>query len=270
MNISQSSSKDIPLLSIITVCFNSATTIRDTLNSVRQQKDSRFEYIVIDGGSNDGTVEILQDNLNIIDVFISEKDNGIYDAMNKGLQLSNGRFVLNLNSDDYLAENAISVVLCHLENLVKMEWCILTGITKIVNCDKSEVARLKLTHKSYANRFKYNPFPHPSTIISRDILSKCNGFNSAYRIASDYDMFLRASLLHPKIYFIDDVISNMRSGGISDESQKLSILITHQLELYKIQSSYISNIKSIYYLAARLSRVIVKKIIQRSILIRYL
>jgi glycosyltransferase involved in cell wall biosynthesis len=113
MNTSQAELKNNVLLSIITVCFNSASTIIDTLNSVRQQKDTRFEYIVIDGGSNDGTVSILQDHLDIIDVYISEKDNGIYDAMNKGLKFSCGRFVLNLNADDYLENNSIKIILNH-------------------------------------------------------------------------------------------------------------------------------------------------------------
>jgi glycosyltransferase involved in cell wall biosynthesis len=261
MNINRFSTENSTLLSIITVCFNSATTIRDTLDSVRQQKDPRFEYIVIDGGSTDDTVGVLNANADIIDKIVSEKDNGIYDAMNKGWQLARGRYVLNLNSDDYLANDALKIIFFHLEQSGKPENYILSGVTKIIDDNKLEIVRLKLTPKLYANRYKFNPFPHPSTIISRDILLKCNGYNNLYRIASDYDMFLRASILNPTLLIIDDPISVMRSGGISDENQKISVILSHQLELYKIQSKYISKFKSTLYLVSRLTRLLMKRII---------
>lgn len=263
MNTNQPELKGKVLLSIITVCFNSASTIIDTLNSVKQQKDTRFEYIVIDGGSSDGTVSILQGYLDIIDVYISEKDNGIYDAMNKGLKFSCGRFVLNLNSDDYLEKDAIKIILNNLENLIEMDCCIVSGVTKVFNSKNSKIAQLKLTPELYAFRYKFNPFPHPSTLISRNILLKCDGYNGDYRIAADYDMFLRASLLNPSFYFIDSIISNMRSGGVSGENQKLSTLLLHQIELFRIQYKYISIIKSALYLFSRLFKLLIKKLIRR-------
>ena len=251
-----------PLLSVITVCYNSANLILDTLASIRSQRDPRFEYIVIDGGSTDGTLKILNDHSDIINTIISERDAGIYDAMNKGVRLARGRYILNLNSDDYLEAGSILIILNHLQKVGAPHNYIYTGATRLVDKNRNEVTRLMLSEMTYAGRYKNNPFPHPSTVISKDLIDKCNGYNCDYKIAADYDFFLKALLFNPKIHITSAIISNMRPGGASDEFRGLSAVISHQLELYKIQSKYISNYKAINFLIDRTIRLVIKKIIK--------
>jgi glycosyltransferase involved in cell wall biosynthesis len=103
-----------PLFSIVTVSFNSEETILDTFNSIRGQDYNNIEYIVVDGGSNDKTLEIIKKNNDIISHWVSEPDNGIYDAMNKGIKMCTGEFVAILNSDDiYHDNNVVSKVVNH-------------------------------------------------------------------------------------------------------------------------------------------------------------
>jgi glycosyltransferase involved in cell wall biosynthesis len=217
---------------------------------------------VVDGASADGTLDILSKNRDIIDVLITEPDGGIYYAMNKGLSLSRGRYILYLNSDDYLEDGSIRVLLEYLETAGRPDNYVLIGATRLVGYNKTEIARLKLTDSSYDGRLKNNPFPHPSTVISKKLLDKCNGYNCDYKIAADYDLILRAIRFKPSMHVTDAIISNMRVGGASDEFGKLSTVISHQLELYKIQSNHVSKVKSIFYLMDRALRLAIKRIIQ--------
>lgn len=263
MNTSQSELNSEVLISVITVCFNSARTITDTFCSIREQLDSRIEYIVVDGGSTDGTIEIILEYLDTIDHWISEADEGIYDAMNKGVRLSHGRYLLFLNSDDYLHGGAIMRILDTLQIQGRPVNCILSGITRIVNANKTEVTRLTLNASRFGNRYKFNPFPHPSSIVSRDVFAETHGFNCEYEIAADYDFFLRALLLNPNIILIDAVISNMRMGGSSDEYGPFRQILRHQIELCKIQSQYVSPFFAAYYLISRLVKLTAKRSIKR-------
>jgi len=264
MNMKSCDTNGKIILSIITVCYNSVKTIVDTLDSVRDQSRLSFEYIVIDGESTDGTLEILKDNADIISLLLSEPDAGIYDAMNKGFQRSTGRFILYLNSDDYLDKHGVQNIIATANDLSYQGNCIITGVTRIVDSLKAEKGLLKFSDLRYADRFKYNPFPHPSTVVSKSIIKKCDGFKNEYSIASDYDFFLRASSLNPSIVIMNIVISNMREGGASDENSKIKVLIRHQAELYLIQSQFIPSYLAAYFLLLRLAKLTVKKFVLRS------
>ncbi len=104
---------NIPILSIITVCYNSEETIQQTFSSIKELKNltSKIEYIVIDGNSTDSTKAIIEQNKDIIDQYISEPDQGIYDGMNKGAKLSSGKYILYINSDDYVNPNKLKTII---------------------------------------------------------------------------------------------------------------------------------------------------------------
>ena len=104
------SKKNYPVISIITVVFNNVKHIQKTLNSIYKQKYKNYELIIIDGGSTDGTLKIIKKNSSKIDCWVSDKDNGIYDAFNKGLKLATGDYVGFVNSDDILLPNALSIL----------------------------------------------------------------------------------------------------------------------------------------------------------------
>ena len=260
MNTEASSKSSKYLLSIITVSFNSVTTIADTLQSVRAQIDDRVEYLVIDGGSTDGTHALLNRNVDIIDQLISESDAGIYEAMNKGFGLSRGMYIWFLNSDDWLADGALRFVISTLEKEGCPRNYLLTGVTQLVDYDGVEVGLLKLTPKSLAQLYKSNPFPHPSTIVSRDIMAKCRGFNCNYKVCADYDFFIRASLLKPTIVIANNFFSIMRTGGVSGVNARIGVLLLHQRELYTIQSHFRSRFFAIVCLIPRMVKLFIKRL----------
>ena len=128
--------KNFPLISIITVVFNNVSHLQKTLNSIYKQKYKNYELIVIDGGSSDGTLQIIKNNKKKIDKWVSEKDKGIYDAFNKGMDLAEGDYIGFVNSDDILLPNALKILKKYIYNYpeidfffgaVKKHWGILHG-----------------------------------------------------------------------------------------------------------------------------------------------
>jgi glycosyltransferase involved in cell wall biosynthesis len=260
MSISVLKLNSEPLLSVITVCFNSSSTICETLHSVRNQKTPLVEYIVVDGQSIDGTVDIINGNLDIVDKFISEPDEGLYDAMNKGISLSKGRFLLFLNSDDYLRDGGVDAIFYALGKVDDWNNCIVCGVTIKVDKENKEIGRLALSELRLMKRYKFNPFPHPSTLVSRDLFLKCSGFDCSYSIAADYDLFLRALALKPKVLMFDDVVSYMREGGASDELGDWAAMFRHRKEIFAIQKKYIPAYVAVYYSLEKIIQISAKRI----------
>lgn len=175
-------------ISIITVCFNCEGYIERTIKSVIRQTYPSVQYIVIDGGSTDGTLDIIEKYKERIDVLISEKDDGIYDAMNKGLEYATGDLVYFLNAGDYLCDNYV------LRNVAESLRSspgsdILYGDyiyyddTAEERCSGYRTGISDLISKGYC---------HQTTFAKRSIFDKCGNFNAGYRIYADFDWLLRA------------------------------------------------------------------------------
>ena len=226
-------------ISIITVCLNSAHFILKTLESIRHQEYSNIEYIVIDGGSTDGTYEIIKDNAELIDYYISESDDGIYHAINKGLEIATGEVIGILNSDDiYASKNIISMVANKFEN---NEIDILYGDVLII---KSNNTPFRLYR---ANNFDTSSFnigimpPHPSVFIRKKIYENFGYYKTVYSIASDYDMLFRLIIIHKlKSYYLPITMVHMLRGGAS--SRNLRNIIKLNREIYSIHKHYNYNI----------------------------
>lgn len=198
-------------LSIITVVYNGEKYLEDTIKSVIFQKDESVEYIIIDGGSNDSTMDIVKKYENYIDTIVSEKDNGIYNAMNKGARVATGDFLIFLNSDDYYRENIIKSFYKSLSNkpdivimntLIKNEF----GVEKLF---KREINK---------NNYKLHirlPFMHPSVFVSRQFFNLIGGFNENYKIASDCEFLLKMLSKSDRLEYINESVV-MRVGGVSD------------------------------------------------------
>jgi glycosyltransferase involved in cell wall biosynthesis len=201
-------------VSIVTVCFNSKQTIEDTFKSVQSQSYPDIEYIVIDGGSTDGTIEVIQRYSKIIKVCVSEKDNGLYDAMNKGISLASGDIIGILNSDDILASaNTIESVVRNIEGC--------SGVYGDVGFYETDDFTNKRRHYS-SKRFTMKKFSrgmmpaHPSLYVLRTCYEGAGLFNTNYKIAADFDMTLRIfSLSNTSFKYINSEIVKMRLGGIS-------------------------------------------------------
>jgi len=218
-------------ISIITVCYNSAATIRDTIESILSQSFTNIEYIIIDGGSNDGTMDIVRDYNAKIDKVVTEKDRGIYDAMNKGVGLATGDIVGILNSDDFFNnENVLSDVASIFQT--KDDIDIVFGDVVFVKPDGLEkiVRHYNSAYfKSWKLRFGWMP-PHPATFVKRSIYEKYGLYKLHYKIAADYEMFVRWLLVNQLNYFrINKVLVRMRTGGISTKGFKSSLLLNKEI-----------------------------------------
>lgn len=205
------------LFSIITVSFNSEATIGDTIRSVNRQTYQNIEHVFIDGGSSDSTVDIISRDSTLKKLVISEKDKGIYDAMNKGINLSKGKFVAILNSDDCFAhENVLFDVI----KLFKNEVDIVYGNISYFKDKPESVVRIWRTSEYSSGAFTrgWHP-PHPAFFVARRAYESYGYFNTRYRIAADYELMFRLLEIQSLKYkFIDQVLVHMRVGGESNSS----------------------------------------------------
>lgn len=214
-----------PLISIITVCYNAERTINQTINSVLNQDYPDIEYILIDGASTDGTWGIIHSNRHRIAKSLSEPDKGLYDAINKGLDLATGDVVGLLHSDDFYRDNH---VLSHIANLFlanpKTE-----AVSSSVQIFKDE--DFITAFRTYnATKFRKWQFrmgiqpPHPGFFIRMEALKKVGKYDISYRISGDFDWLLRALWIHNlKTIYTEFITVCMRDGGMSSSGLKSKI-----------------------------------------------
>jgi len=207
-------------VSIITVVWNNAKTIQNAIDSVISQTHKNIEYIVIDGASTDGTVEIVRMYGENISKFVSEADKGLYDAMNKGIALVSGDLVGILNSDDFYAySDAIKDVVTVFESDANVG--IVYGDLLYVDAqDVSKTVRTWESGEYRAGLFEsgWHP-PHPSFFVRKKVYDEFGLFNTGLKIAADYELMLR--LMHKysvKAAYIPKVFVKMRTGGASNGS----------------------------------------------------
>ncbi len=201
-------------ISITTVCFNSAETIEDTIRSVLSQNYKDIEYIVVDGGSTDGTLDIIEKYRDRIHKYISEPDNGVYDAMNKGIRLATGDIIATLNSDDmYVDETIVSRMVEFIQ-----AWDLDAAYGDLVYIDHNNsdhVTRFWKTGEYRRRAFYYGwVIPHPAFFCRKQVFEKCGYFNDDFRIAADFELMLRFIEKHQiNVGYLPEVIVKMRAGG---------------------------------------------------------
>lgn len=206
-------------ISVITVTYNSATTLADTLLSVKLQTYSDIEHIIIDGGSCDSTLEIINTHGSHISKLVSEPDKGIYYAMNKGLALATGDVVGFLNSDDMFST---TTSLSEIANqFVDKNIDAVYGDLIMVNRERINVVRRFWRPGSYkAGACTYGWMaPHPTLYVRRSILLQAGGFNTCYRLQADFDLELRLfECMKIRTYYLPIVLIRMRMGGATTGS----------------------------------------------------
>jgi glycosyltransferase involved in cell wall biosynthesis len=206
-------------ISIITTSFNSVKTIEDTLESVLGQVGVELEYIVVDGGSTDGTLDILNKYHNRLAHIISEPDHGMYDAMNKGIKLATGEAVGILNSDDVYADNGVLKTV--MEEFEKTGAdCVWGDLVMVDGRDTSKPRRTWKSSNYKEGSFKagWHP-PHPTFFVRREIYEKYGLFRTDLSTAGDFELMLRF-LEKNKISssHIPQTLVKMRAGGESNKS----------------------------------------------------
>lgn len=221
-------------ISIITVCFNSDKTIADTLRSTRSQDYPNIEHIIVDGGSLDNTLAVVEAEISPNNKIISEQDKGIYDAMNKGISLATGDIIGFINSDDfYPSADVLSRVIAAFNSSgadsCYGDLCYVSQVdtTKIVRYWRSSPFQLGFFGKGWCP-------PHPTFFVRREIYNRLGGFDINFKIAADVELmarFLEVGCISS--HHIPEVLVHMRMGGISNRSLtntvKLNLEIRHGL-----------------------------------------
>ena len=207
-------------ISIITVCYNSEKTIEETIKSVLLQAYDNYEYLIIDGKSKDNTLDIVKKYEKKFKgklKYISEKDNGLYDAMNKGIKMATGDVIGIINSDDILANEKVFE---KINNAFINNECDAV-YSDLVFLDEETMTiptRNFIAHK-YSKRMGWHP-PHPTLYLKKEVYDEVGYFNTNYRIAADLDIMMRIIHKDYKFYYIKEYLVKMRSGGVSTNGLK--------------------------------------------------
>ena len=221
-------------LSIITINYNDAKGLLATITSIANQTLKEFEFIVIDGGSKDESVDVIKANNQLITYWCSEKDKGIYDAQNKGIAKSTGKYLLFLNSGDTFYSN--TVIEKFNNYLVKNnQYGIIYGNTNLI--DKTNKQSIKYQPKQLSLNFWYKEtLNHQSTFIRRDLFSSLGNYDISYRICADFDFFLKAYLNNPDMFgYLNETIANYTLDGFSSNPENFSAFITEHDGILKKQ-----------------------------------
>ena len=224
--------KELPLISIVTVSFNSEKTIRDTIESVLNQSYTNIEYIIVDGKSTDRTMVFVKqykekfDEKGICYKYISEKDNGIYDAMNKGIAMASGELIGLINSDDFYEISAVETV---VRVYLGKYFDISLGNMRVINGKESFIKKAR-------NSFYFTTrgWTHPTMFVKKELYIREKYL--CKNIYDDLDFILRVKKLNYRICIIDEIISNFRFGGVSTNKKFWDILkdIKIRNQIYKV------------------------------------
>jgi glycosyltransferase involved in cell wall biosynthesis len=235
------------VITLITVTYNSKLTLIDTIKSVVSQSYPDIEYVVIDGASSDGTREILKSYGNKISKIISEPDNGIYDAMNKGIKFAIGDIIGILNSDDYFHDNYVVEKIAEAfedENVDAVY-----GDVQFVHPGNLEkVVRYYSSKKFNVNKFKYGYMPaHPSFYVRRKFFEQFGYYSEDYQIAADFELLLRFLYQHKlRCKYLEMPFVTMRTGGMSTKSLKSNIILNNEILRACKENGVKTNLVNIY------------------------
>lgn len=208
-------------VTIITVVLDNMAFIRDAIESVVSQDNVTVQYIVIDGGSNDGSLEVIKSFGDKISIVVSEPDDGMYDAMNKGLALATGDVIGFLNADDFYAN---ANVLAQVSQAFKNTGCevLYADLDYVSRTNKEQVVRKWRSGAFNRPSFKLGWMPpHPTFFAKKEIYERLGGYNNQLQTAADYELMLRFCYFNQtKVSYLPQVIVKMRLGGQSNRSFK--------------------------------------------------
>lgn len=227
-----------PLLSIITIVYNHKEGLIRTAESVKNINNPLIEWLIIDGASNDGSVEVIKLYEKYINKWISEKDKGISDAFNKGVQLASGNFVLFLNAGDIININS-ELLLDYIKKNINAP-CI--------------VGKIKMNNRvfgkaiSFWRQYMRNHLPHQAMFINRKCFDKYGGYDVNRKLGMDYEWSLRLKEVWLEIVFIPEIVSIMEPGGISVSNPLKTFQAYREARVLHFHNKYLSYMVYIYYI----------------------
>jgi glycosyltransferase len=220
-------------VSIITTCYNRETTIRGAIESVLAQDYPYIEYIVVDGASKDGSLDVINEYRGKITKIVSEPDHGMYEAINKGIRMATGDVIGLVHSDDFLYDNhTISAI---VDEFRKTNADFIYGDGIYVNAENTQkVVRNWIGGKYYRWKVRCGWLPlHPTCYIRRDVMMREGLYDESYKIAADTDLLVRylykANL---KVVYLKRKIIRMRMGGLSTDNEKRKAMWNEDIRLY--------------------------------------
>jgi len=217
-------------ISVITVCYNSAGTIASAMQSVTNQTYADLEYIIVDGASKDETLDIIRQNAGRVTKLISEKDRGIYDAMNKGIAAATGDIICFLNSDDVYQDNGVLQRVADVMQDVSLD--AILGDVAFVRADRPEtIIRRYRSDRFTPDRLAWGWMPaHPAMFIRRSVYDKYGGFRTDFRIAGDFD-FIARSFGKGELHFrhVPEIFVKMHVGGASTSGWRSKVLLNKEV-----------------------------------------
>lgn len=217
-------------ISIVTVVYNGESTIGQAAQSVISQDYPNLEYIVIDGGSKDKTVDILKAFGDQISVLISEPDKGIYDAMNKGLAQATGDVIGILNADDFYTDHTVLTSVAKALETSGAD-CLIGDLIFVAPDDLDKVKRFYSSANFELKRFEKGDMPpHPTFFARKELYAECGNFDTSYRITADYDLMLRMMYKKKASFtYLPKVMVTMRMGGVSNQGLKSKIKLNKEI-----------------------------------------
>jgi len=209
-----------PLISIITVTYNAQEHLEQTMQSVFAQTYPNIEYIIIDGGSKDRTIDIIKKQEAKLSLWISEKDEGIYDAMNKGIRKAKGELIGMINAGDYYEPDAVElVVAAYIEN---QNTGIFHGNINLLNPDGS-FFKLKKPNTNLSELYEGISLFHPTFFVTNTVYKEQGLYDTTFKISADFDFALRCYLAKIPFFYIDKLIAGFRLGGFSSQNSNNGI-----------------------------------------------
>lgn len=233
-------------VSIITVCYNRKETIEQSIKSVLDQDYSDIEYIIVDGNSSDGTQDIIKSYSNKISKYISEPDKGMYDAINKGLDLATGDIVGLMHSDDvFYDKEVISKIVDAFKNNINSDAVYGNGIY-VTNDNEQKIVRNRIGGEYNYKKLKSGWLPlHPTVYIRKSIIDKYGNYDLNFKIASDTEFLLRYLFKYKiSVSYLNFYIVKMRMGGLSTNYKRAFEVLKEDYKIYKFHQ--ISGVRVVF------------------------
>ena len=236
--------------SIVTIVLNDKNNIEKTIQSVLNQ-NIEIEYIIIDGGSTDGTLEVIEKYRDKIDILVSEKDDGIYNAMNKATEKANGEWICFMNSGDgFYNSNVLKNILPNIENSVDVVY----GDWEVRYASKNKI---KKANNSIDKIWQGMIFSHQSCFVKKDILKQYK-FNESNRITADYELIYTLYKANKRFKYFSMIVASVSAGGLSDIKRVDSILSRWNI----VDKSFFVNIYYLKLIIAELIKIPIKKVLR--------